>query len=117
MANRFVGIPNIPTENTSPAQLASLNAMKQNLELLIGTRGESDSASQAVIKGQIKLRQLKEQSLKRVTATGGGFNIDGVQVASSDDHGKLVVDVQHLANDLAQLRLEVQTLLNQIRDL
>lgn len=115
MPARFIGIPNIPTEGINPAQLTTLNAMKQNLELLMGQRGEANNESKAIFKGQIKLRTLREQDLKKVTASGGGFAIQNILVASAVDHAKLTSDVQIMANDIAYLRAQLQELINQLR--
>jgi hypothetical protein len=53
--------------------------------------------------------------MTRVTATGAGFTISGVNVPSADDYIKLVSDVQQLANDVANLRATVNTLVNQLK--
>jgi hypothetical protein len=53
--------------------------------------------------------------MRQVTATGAGFTISGVEVASLEDYGKLVTNVQQLANDVASLRDTVNVLINQLR--
>ena len=112
---RFTAIPNIPQAGVDFWQVQTLTAMKENIELLSGTGGELDGASKAITRGDISITAAPAQSMQRVTATGTGFTIGGVQVASLDDYSRLIVDVQQLANDVANLRAAVTTLINQLR--
>lgn len=112
---RFVGIPNVPTEGMNVPQLSVLNALKQNVELLAGIRGESDSDSAAVLKGSINTSKMAAQSITKVTAIGAGFTIDGVNLASAEDFGKLVSDVQLVINDMTNLRDFVTKFINNLK--
>lgn len=54
----FSPIPAIPISGASDWQVKTIGALKQNVELLCNIRGESDSASAAVLKGNIQPNQL-----------------------------------------------------------
>ena len=114
MSNGFVGIPNLPTENTSPALAATIRAITQNVNVLIGQRGRSGEGA-AVLKGNITLTTLPALVTKGVTSQGGGFSISGVQVPSATDHEKLRQDVANLANDVVVLHRALQILINQLK--
>lgn len=112
---RYSAIPDIPAGGLTNWQAQTLAAIKENVELLTGTRGERDGASRAVLKAQVTVSNPPVQTMQRVTATGSGFTISGVKVASLDDYNRLVVDVQQLANDVANLRNTVNTLITQLK--
>lgn len=112
---RFTAIPDIPTSGLTNWQAQTLSAMKENVELLIGNRGEKSGASRAVIKAQIGVNPAGQQNMQRVTATGAGFTISGVNVPSLDDYVILINNVQELANDVARLRETLNTLILQLK--
>lgn len=112
---RFTAVPALPQANVTPTEIMILGALKENVELLIGTRGESDNASRALIKGQVVVGAPAAQTMTRVSATGAGFTINGTQVASLSDYGKLVSDVQKLANDVANVRATLNALIQQLK--
>lgn len=111
---RFTAIPSIPQGGLTDWQFNTMTAMKENIELLIGARG-SDRSVRAVVSGQVTVPNPANQTMTRVTATGAGFTIGGATVPSLDDYSKLVSDVQQLANDVANLRATVNTLINQLK--
>ena len=111
--SRFSAIPNIPQSGLTDSQARVISAVKENVELLIGSRG-SGNTTRAVLGGQITVANPAVQTMTRITATGAGFTISGVTVPSIDDYNKLVANVQQLANDLANLRETVNTLVNQL---
>lgn len=113
--SRFTGIPSLPQVGVEEWQSRILGAMKQNIELLIGTRGEQDASSRAVLKSGIAITRVPEPTLRAVSAVGSGFTIGGAQVPSLSDYQALVRDVQSLTNDVAQLRAAVNTLISQLR--
>jgi hypothetical protein len=118
MANlqpRYAAIPDVPAGGLTNWQAQTLSAIKENVELLTGTRGEKDGASKAVLKAQVTVANPPIQTMQRVTATGSGFTISGVKVAGLDDYNRLVVDVQQLANDVASLRNTVNNLISQLK--
>jgi hypothetical protein len=112
---RFTGIPSLPQIGVEEWQYRFLNAVKQNVELLIGSRGEQDASSRAVIKSGITITKAPEPTLRAVTAVGSGFTISGTQVPALADYQQLVQDVQALTNDVTQLRDAVNTLISQLR--
>jgi len=51
--SRFTGIPVVPTSGLSGLQANLFGALKENVELLTGTRGETGLTSRALIRGII----------------------------------------------------------------
>lgn len=115
MAARFTGIPSLPQLGVEEWEYRILNAMKQNLELLTGTRGEQDLSSRALLKSTVSITSAPEPSIRSLSAVGSGFTVGGARVASLADYQQLVQDVQLLLNDVAALRQTVNTLLTQLR--
>lgn len=113
--SRFVGIPALPDQGLDESQYLILDAMKQNLELVTGTRGETDGASAAITKGSLTVSNPPTQQMTRVSATGAGVTISNVQLPTLTDYGVLLRDVQTLATDVANLRAAVDTLISQLR--
>ena len=112
---RFSAIPAVPQGGLTDWQTVLISAVKENVELLTGLRGEVDLQSKAVTQGQVTVNQMEEQNLKQVTAKGAGFTISSQDVASLDDYAKLILDVQTLANDVKLTRDVVNLLIKQIR--
>lgn len=109
---RFSAIPAIPQQGLTDWQFQTLNAMKENVELLTGVRGTSASA---VIRNTVTVVDAPAQTMQRVTAEGAGFTISGVTVPSLADYNRLVTNVQQVANDVAALRNTVNALINQLK--
>ena len=114
---RFTAIPDVPSSVSAEWESQMLDALKQNVELLAGIRGEADAASRAIRRGDVRVRLAPALSFSRVTAEGKGFTIAGERVADFDDYTKLLVDVQRLGNDVALLRQVLNTLISQMRGL
>jgi hypothetical protein len=112
---RFTGIPSLPQVGVEEWQYRFLTAVKQNMELLTGTRNEQDAASRAILKSTVTIVSAPEPSLRGVSAVGSGFTVGGAQVPSLADYQALVSDVQRLSNDVAQLRATVNALITQLR--
>jgi hypothetical protein len=113
--SRFTGIPSLPQVGVEDWQYRFLNAVKQNVELLIGVRGEQDLSSRALLKSSVRIVSAPEPSIRGLSAVGSGVSISGVQVPSLADYQALVRDVQLLTNDVAQLRAALNTLISQLR--
>jgi hypothetical protein len=113
--SRFSAIPNPPQSEMSGWQFYMLNALKENVELLTGARGEKDGASRAITKAAVSVTQAPAQSMRQVTAQGSAVNIDGAVVPAIDDYIELLKNVQSLANDVAALRETLNTLIGQLR--
>jgi len=112
---RFTGIPALPASGLEPAQARLLSALKENVELLTGSRGEADNFSRALTQGQLSIRPLPEANYRNSTAQGDGFNIQGADVASLEDYRRALNDTQRLAQDVEVLRQYVAALANQLR--
>lgn len=112
---RFTAIPTIPQQGLTDWQFQTLNAMKENIELLTGARGANATPVSAITRGSITVQAAPAQNMQRVTAEGTGFTISGVTVPSLEDYGKLIANVQQLANDVATLRNVVNALINQLK--
>jgi len=112
---RFTGIPEIPQKNIPAWEANILGAIKEDVELLIGQRGEGDNNSKAVTQGAVTLPGLNIQNMQQVSAKGNGFTISGEKVASLDDYAKLIIDVQTLASDLKSTRDTLNALIQQVK--
>lgn len=64
----FYPIPAIPTSGVEDWKVRTLGALKQNVELLVGTRGEADNASRAVLRSAISLPELSEMNFTGATS-------------------------------------------------
>ena len=101
MADRFTGIPAIPTTDMADWEAQVFHSIKENVELLCGIRGESDGASKAITNGNISVSSMGQQDMRVVSGI----------VALAD----LVDTVQVLANDLAEQRTTLNTLIEQLK--
>jgi len=112
---RFAATPDLPAGGMPEWQAAILAALKENVELLCGTRGEANTPSAAVTQGSISVKPLGDQSLVTTTARGNGFTISGSDVASLAEFVKLIADVQTLANDLYYTRQAFDRLISELK--
>lgn len=112
---RFTAIPNPPQTEMSSWQYQMLGAMKENIELLVGSRGEKDGASRAVTKASITVTQAPEQTMRQITAQGAAVNLEGAVVPAMEDYVELLKNVQALANDVASVRATLNNLITQLR--
>ena len=101
MAARFTGIPAIPTTDMADWEAQVFHSIKENVELLCGSRGEGDEASKAVTKGNISVSSMEQQDMRVVS---------GIV-----DLADLVDATQVLANDLAEQRDTLNTLIEQLK--
>ena len=116
MSNRFVSVPAVPTNTDLNQQLTVLiENIKENVELLTGLRDEADRISKSVTQGQVTVLSLPTQNMQQLSAKGVGFTISGQDVVSLEDYGKLLLDVQVLANDLKSTRASLNALILQIK--
>jgi len=136
---RFSGIPSLPQSGVEEWNLRTLGALKQNVELLTGSRGETDLASKALIRSQFTVNPPSLPSLTSVSQLAINPNISGITAVNVTPVavGTPVIvanagwttflgslqsggyasaqDVQRLANDVAQLRAVVSTLIAQLK--
>jgi hypothetical protein len=109
----YAALPAVPQVGVPEWQFQFLNNVKQNVEILTGQRG--NTGYQALIAGQIGVQPIGDLSIRQVTATGAGFTISGVNVASAEDYAKLIVDVQTLIGDVAYIKDVLNALINQLK--
>lgn len=112
---RFTAIPDVPTQVAAEWESQMLDAIKQNVELLAGLRGEADQASRAVTRGMIRIRETPRAVFSRVddlTVRGEGVTISppGVSVPSFADYARLVTDVGNLALNMQRLAVDIENL-------
>lgn len=74
----FYSIPAIPTSGVEDWKVRTIGALKQNVELLTGTRGEADNASRAVLQSAVALTEVPEMNFTSANSigcpgTGGSF--------------------------------------------
>jgi len=124
---RFTAIPDVPTTVSAQWEAQMLDALKQNVELLAGLRGEADRQSQAVTKAMVRIRRTPTAVFSRVdplTVRGEGVTISppGATMPTFTDYTRLITDVgnlslnmQRLAADVKNLRDAVDVLINQLR--
>jgi hypothetical protein len=109
----YAALPAVPQVGVPEWQFQFLNNVKQNVEILTGQRG--NTGYQALIAGQVGVQPIGDLSIRQVTATGAGFTISGVNVASAEDYAKLIVDVQTLIGDVAYIKDVLNALINQLK--
>lgn len=129
LRTRYTAVPMVPVVGVEEWQSQILNALKENVELLTGTRGEADLASAALSLARVSVTVPPEQELKRITAQGSsigvpsGFSVSDntitvtstVNVPLTEDYNQALADMQTLANDVANLRATVEVLITQLR--
>lgn len=113
--SRYTPIPVVPPAEMSSWQYEVFSALKENVELLTGLRGEEDGASIAVSKSSINTVQAPEMLLQGVSAQGAGYTIEGASVPSSVDHNALISDVKTLVHDVASIRATLNALITDLR--
>lgn len=109
--SRFVVVPNITQAGINPAQYALFSSLKENIELLIGARGD---VTRAVVRGQVTVRAV-DKSGDGLSAQGSGVTISGAAVPTLDEYHKLLADVRRLNTELNAVRDTLNTLISQIR--
>jgi len=113
--SRFTGIPTVPTSGLPELQANLFGALKENVELLTATRGETDLASRALLRGDITAKRGGSQvmgSVQNISPDGyTGPHVDANQIASLAAFRALQQDVQTLANDLYYTRQALDLLI------
>jgi len=115
LRTRYTAIPTVPLVGVEEWQSQLLNALKENVELLTGTRGEPDFASVAINRSRLNVAVPPEQQLARIKAQGSGVTLGGANVPILEDYNQALTDIQTLANDVANLRATVEVLITQLR--
>ena len=65
VANRFTSVPAVPQGGFTDYQTVLIGAVKENIELLTGLRGEADVVSKAITQGQVTVNQMGQQRCSR----------------------------------------------------
>lgn len=114
-AVQFTTIPQVPHEGLGPLQYQLLNTLKENVEILTGTRSGAALDNRAITTGQVGVQPVGTLTSPRITASGAGSSIDGTSVPTLEDYAQLMADVQGVMNDVATLRATLNTLIQQLR--
>jgi hypothetical protein len=115
MAN-FVPIPPVPFAGAANWQVRTIGALKQNVELLCGIRGEQDLASAALFKGDVYVDPigivniLSAQTLPLYTTTS--FSYSGNQVLTYNTDSATIPSVINAAARYSDAVLLLQELKN-----
>ena len=109
----FQPMPVVPQAGLAEWEFSFFNAAKQNIEELTGQRGNTGYKS--VLQGNVGTNAANDLQMRQVTAKGAGFTISSQNVAGLDDYVKLITDVQTLANDVAYLRLVLNSLIADLK--
>ena len=108
---QYQGIPNIPNEKIPQWQYDLLAAMKENLEILMGVRGNTPALTTDFIRVNVQDRQVMKQVSARgeiTTSAAGG-------VPTATDYIRLLNDVQLLAADVSKIQDALNTLIKNTR--
>lgn len=97
----FVALPPVPTTGLSEAEFQLLAAITQNISVLTG---QLASSSRAIITGQLTLGFAPDGAAVPVSVSG-----------SPNDIANLAVELQTLINDVQALRDTVNILIAQLR--
>ena len=113
---RFTGVPVVPTSGLPELQANLFSALKENVELLTGARGESDAASKALVRSDIEVKRVGAQvmgSVQHISPDGyTGAHDNANEIASLAALRALRDDVQVLANDLFTTRQALDLLIS-----
>ena len=112
---KFTGIPNPSPQGKNPLDIQFLGALKENVEVLTGQRGDKAISSAALLRENVLSANPAEQKMTRISATGAGVTISNAQVPTTADYVKALSDIQTLATDLANLRTYVIQLTTALR--
>ena len=113
MVKRYVATPEVPSTEIV-AQSILLSAFKENVELLTGTRGESDFASMAIVRGDLTVNQVGQQEMINVNRSSVVEPANTAAAASAATINDLRNDVQVLANDLFTTRQTLDLLIRNL---
>tara|TARA_R110000796_G_scaffold229815_2_gene347288 strand:- start:166 stop:519 length:354 start_codon:yes stop_codon:yes gene_type:complete len=110
---RHVATPEVPSVELD-TQSVLLSAIKENVELLTGTRGESDLASMAIVRGDLNVSQVGLQVMGSVNVSNNVTPDALNKTAPLDAFIDLRNDTQQLANDLFETRAALDLLIRNL---
>lgn len=103
----FPGIPSVASSQNLPPDLKIyLGAIRDNVELLNGSKGDIAKPWQAILRGDVGIGTVPELNMRRSSATGA---------LNAVDHAQLVADFQLALQDIAVLRAIVAALVTQLK--
>jgi hypothetical protein len=112
MAN-FAPIRDIPQDNLSEWEWAVLSAMKENIEVLAGSR---QTGVRAVTTDNVSTSTIDSVSYQQMLAEGKGSSFSGSPTyADFTDYTKLIQSVINLAYDVEQIRNTLNALVTQLK--
>ena len=114
MPRRHVATPEIPMENLT-AEAILLSALKENMELLTGTRGEADLNSMAIVRADLTVGQVGTQVMGTINTRNNLTPTVLNEAAPLDSFLDLRNDMQTLANDLFITRAALDLLIKNLR--
>jgi hypothetical protein len=108
---RFANMGAIPNENIPQWQYDLLLAMKENIEILMGTRGPG----RANTNDSIGVAPQEWQVMKQISARAEGTTNAAVGVPTFADYVRALNDLQQLAADVAKISQGLNVLLENLR--
>lgn len=109
----FTGLPNVPQTGMDQAQYRLLQGLKQNVEALVGSRG--NAIGQAVLRGQVTVDQMQPLTVKQVSVGNSAISVAGQAVPTYSDFASVVADLQKLRGDIELMRQTLNALIAQLR--
>jgi len=111
---RFSAIPSLPLSDITDWQYYTLNALKDNVELLTGIRRGEDNGSQAVTKASVTV-DTAAAGLQGLSAQGSTVLVNNTPIVDPTDYQRLVRDVEAVRADLATVRDTLNILITQLK--
>ena len=108
---QYTGIPAIPNEGLPQWQYDLLQAMKENIEIMMGQRGPG----RAVTNDTIGVVPQNFQTMRQLSARGDFVVVGAFNVPVLEDYTKLLNDVQQLATDVSKIQDALNALLQNAR--
>lgn len=117
----FAPVPDVPLEGLNLAESSLFKALKENVEILAGTR---TNGVRAITSDVVTIQAANNQDHPRVAAGAQGYatsypNAGSVVyplvIVSATDYAALVQDVQNVMNDLAKVQNALNSLIGQLR--
>ena len=110
----YAAIRDVPQTGLTEWESAVLNAIKENVEILMGSRvGGVRAVTTDVVAAAVVAQD--NQQMKHLSAQGVCWLINGQTVADCNDFGKLMTDVQQLAKDVYAIQNVLNTLISVLR--
>lgn len=109
---QFANMGAVPNENIPQWQYDLLLAMKENIEILMGTRGPG----RAVTNDSVGVQPQQWQVLTQLSARGEGTTSAAVGVPTFADYIRLLNDVQQMIADMSKISQGLNILLQNLKE-